>query len=166
MRSFLSSDANFRYCLAEGCNSGQVHDGDAAQANIFRCAACHFRVCTVHDVAFHDDETCDQYDSRRQREEQEAHEAWEDDNRRADELTQSQKYMTENSVSCPGCTVQIQKITGCDHMTCKSIPTLMHCDLNIDTGMKVPGAGSSSATSAVRYTAAPVALGLQATRHT
>ncbi|OAL44431.1 hypothetical protein IQ07DRAFT_473653, partial [Pyrenochaeta sp. DS3sAY3a] len=114
MRSFLSAESNFRYCLAEGCNSGQVHDGDAAQGNIFRCVACGFRACTVHNVAFHEHETCAQYDVRVEKEAQ---------SQRAGEDAQSSAYVAENSVQCPVCTVQIQKTSGCDHMTCTRCQT-------------------------------------------
>lgn len=49
MRSTLSAETNFRYCMAEGCVSGQIHD-EGVEANIFNCGACGFRVCTVHNM--------------------------------------------------------------------------------------------------------------------
>jgi hypothetical protein len=34
------------------------------------CVDCKFRICTFHDLPFHDGETCAQYDTRRREEEQ------------------------------------------------------------------------------------------------
>jgi E3 ubiquitin-protein ligase RNF14 len=118
MRSFLSADANFLYCLAEGCPSGQIHD-TGAEGPIFRCAACGYRMCTAHDpvIPFHENEVCTQYNERTEREKAEAEEA---DRVRFQQEEASAAEVGRSSVECPGCGVQIQKTTGCDHMTCKS----------------------------------------------
>jgi hypothetical protein len=112
IRSMLSAEANFRYCMAEGCISGQIHD-EGVDANIFSCGACGFRVCTVHDVPFHDDETCAQYDDRRQLEEEAS--AHIKRNQEAASLAEVQRC----AIVCPGCRAPIQKNSGCDQMTCK-----------------------------------------------
>ncbi|KAA8621650.1 IBR multi-domain protein [Pyrenophora tritici-repentis] len=59
MRSLLSSDPSFLYCLNPSCTSGQIHDSGTA-GPIFRCAECGFKMCTAHEpvVPFHEDETC------------------------------------------------------------------------------------------------------------
>lgn len=115
MRAFLSADQNFRYCLAEGCSSGQIHDPDS-DGNIFRCNACNFRVCTIHDVPFHVGETCARYDERRHREEEDRRR---DDQKREEQNEMSVAEVARSSTKCPGCEVPIHKYEACDHMTCK-----------------------------------------------
>ncbi|KAH5324355.1 hypothetical protein HBI12_092230 [Parastagonospora nodorum] len=125
MRSFLSADAQFRYCLSPSCNSGQVHNS-GAEGYIFCCVACGFRACTIHDAAFHEGETCGQFDERIKREEErQAEEDRQAEKERvARELRKQQEAQSEEEVKrcamvCPGCQTPIQKISGCDHMTCR-----------------------------------------------
>jgi hypothetical protein len=112
-------DPDFRSCYAENCNSGQIHD-TGVEGNIFRCNACGFRVCTVHNVAFHTDETCDQYDERIAREERERQE---ETRIKQEQEEASLAEVSRSSVECPGCGANIQKTEGCDHMTCKFSPS-------------------------------------------
>lgn len=125
MRNFLSADPHFRYCLAEGCESGQIHD-EGTDANIFCCGTCGFRVCTVHDTAFHDNETCEQYDTRLRRQEEEAKAKAETEKEKAKKVAERRKQeaasvalIKAKTVACPSCKAPIQKNGGCDHMTCK-----------------------------------------------
>lgn len=120
MRSFLSMDPNFRSCYAEGCNYGQIHDAEV-DGNIFRCGACGFRVCTEDNVPFHTDETCDQYRERIAKEEGErAEEARAKQGQEEASLSEVSRI----SMECPGCGANIQKIDGCNHMTCKAFSHL------------------------------------------
>ncbi|KAF2126738.1 hypothetical protein P153DRAFT_406986 [Dothidotthia symphoricarpi CBS 119687] len=124
MRSVLSNDPNFRYCIAEGCTSGQIHD-TGAEGYIFRCGACGFRICTVHDMPFHSDETCTQYDARMAKEEEERRAKQqqlekEEEARRLQEEA-SVAEVGRCAVVCPGCKAPIQKTAGCDHMTCRRL---------------------------------------------
>ncbi|KAJ8107199.1 hypothetical protein OPT61_g9031 [Boeremia exigua] len=114
MRAFLSADPNFRYCLAEGCNSGQIHDAEA-ENNIFRCNACGFRVCTVHDVPFHTGKTCAQYDERQRKKQEKKRKR---DQERAEQDEMSVVEIKASTVKCPGCEVPIHKYEACDHITC------------------------------------------------
>ncbi|KAF2743316.1 hypothetical protein M011DRAFT_379285, partial [Sporormia fimetaria CBS 119925] len=59
----LSNEPNFRRCQRPGCQSGQIHEG-ANDGNIFRCVLCGFRMCILHDMEFHEGETCEAYDER------------------------------------------------------------------------------------------------------
>lgn len=63
MRAALGENAGFRWCTASGCESGQIHD-DGAKAPIFQCVACGDRYCVVHQEAWHEGETCAQFDRR------------------------------------------------------------------------------------------------------
>jgi hypothetical protein len=110
LRSSLSNNPEFHWCIAPGCQSGQLH----ADSNpIFRCAQCSFRSCIKHKVQWHDGLTCTEYDASvvsRQREMEEA---------------ASRKMIKETSRQCPGknCGWRIEKNDGCDHMTCRKCNT-------------------------------------------
>lgn len=115
VRSLLSADEKFLYCLAKGCPSGQIHD-TGPEGPIFRCVNCGFRMCTAHTpvIPFHENETCKTYTERIAMETQER-----DARRKRKEEEASAAEVEKNAVECPGCGVRIQKMEGCDHMTCK-----------------------------------------------
>lgn len=121
MRILLSSNNDFLYCLAKGCSSGQIHD-TGVEGPIFRCAGCGFRMCIAHTpvIPFHENETCAMYTQRveRERQEKEAREE-QDARRKREEEEASAAEVKKNAVECPGCGVQIHKMSGCDHITCK-----------------------------------------------
>jgi hypothetical protein len=121
-RSLLSADKDFLYCLAAGCTSGQIHF-DRTQSPIFRCAACGYRMCTAHVplVAFHEGETCKEFE-RRLEAEKNAQE--EQARKRREQEEASVQAVKQRARECPGCGAQIEKVSGCDHMTCKF---LIHC---------------------------------------
>ena len=56
----LGSMEDFRWCKAEGCGSGQLHEGgDSAQIVI--CFKCKAKSCYLHDVPWHYGETCEEF---------------------------------------------------------------------------------------------------------
>ena len=67
----------------------------------------------MHDPpVWHEEETCEEYETRiqelkRKREVEERNEE------------ASRKKVKSIARECPGCGAMIQKISGCDHMTCK-----------------------------------------------
>jgi hypothetical protein len=103
-RAALRKMPDYRDCMAQGCKSGQFHD-TATEGNIFRCNECDFRVCTVHEIPFHDGETCEAYDERKKvvPKDEEA----------------SKQAIARLSKPCPNCQVNIEKNGGCDEMICK-----------------------------------------------
>lgn len=111
LRSFLSTQEDFIYCITPGCSSGQIHDTATLgeRGPIFRCVGCGYRMCTAHTpvIPFHENETCAEYDKRT-----EAEQAQEE---------ASVALLKEKAQKCPGCGSQIEKTTGCDHMTCKTL---------------------------------------------
>lgn len=117
-RSALNSDPNFRWCRAEGCLSGQIHD-TAEVGNAFACVECHARFCIVHQGPYHDDETCEEYEYRTSGQKER------DERRKEDEA--SERAMKKIAKRCPRetCRVPIQKNKGCNHMTCE-LP-MFHC---------------------------------------
>lgn len=97
-RRALSADGRFHWCL--NCPSGQVNDSDHPK---FVCAVCEFEQCSQHGVAWHQGETCAQYDERpKQRDEEE-----------------TRQTIHNTTQKCPQCKTKIEKDGGCIHMTCK-----------------------------------------------
>lgn len=96
-----------------------MHDA-SADGNIFRCTECGHKHCTVCKVTFHTAETCTQYQERI-KEEAEREERMK--LAKKDEEASLAKVKSL-SVKCPGCGANIQKIDGCDHMTCKTAHVL------------------------------------------
>ncbi|ORY19712.1 hypothetical protein BCR34DRAFT_471454 [Clohesyomyces aquaticus] len=109
-RSALNDDPNFRWCRGPNCQSGQIHVS-GEEGNIFRCVACGFRVCVIHEDTWHEGETCEEYDYRRSGKK-------ERDQKLQEEA--SVKAIGELTKRCPGkrCNWPIEKNEGCDHMTC------------------------------------------------
>jgi hypothetical protein len=77
----------------------------------FKCKACRKSHCVVHNVKWHDGESCAEYDYRigsLKKKEEEA----------------SRLLVEEISKQCPGCKRPVEKVDGCDHMTCKFLPRI------------------------------------------
>jgi len=101
LRQGLSKLPEFRWCKSSGCGSGQIHDGgDSAQ--IMRCNACNAKSCFTHDIPWHEDLTCKQYDEVR----------------KGDEAA-TRDYLQRETKTCPKCGIRITKNGGCNHMTCR-----------------------------------------------
>jgi len=111
-REALNDDPNFRWCRRAGCRSGQIHE-NGINGNIFRCIACGFKVCVVHEDIWHEGETCKEYDYRMS------------GKKAGDQKMQekaSVRVISQLTKKCPGkggrCGWNIEKKGGCDHMTC------------------------------------------------
>ena len=105
-RLALGNLEEFGWCLQSGCNSGQFN---VESGNYMDCVNCHYKQCLKHKVPWHTSETCDQYDYRTSGQ------------KARDEESKTQAMLDSISKKCPGlgCNWRIQKIDGCDHMTCK-----------------------------------------------
>ena len=71
------------------------------------CVVCRGRTCITCDIIWHPSETCADIAARRA-EAQGVEEA------------ATTQYLTTNVKLCPQCNVRGEKISGCDHITCKS----------------------------------------------
>ncbi|KAG9528374.1 hypothetical protein KCU93_g4402, partial [Aureobasidium melanogenum] len=103
IRATLAADPDFRHCLSTTCKSGQLHPGGTDEP-IFRCQECGHKHCVVCEANWHEDQTCEEFQTIRQR----LHA----------ENEQSQQAVQKISKPCPKCKVPIEKHQGCDHMTC------------------------------------------------
>jgi E3 ubiquitin-protein ligase RNF14 len=112
----LSSLDSFRWCLQRGCKSGQIHE-TGTDGPIFCCHACGFKICVIHDIKWHEGETCKEYDYRTNLK------------LKRKEESASAQTISRTTKQCPqsSCKAPIEKNDGCDHMTCK--PSLDSADL-------------------------------------
>src|SRR5213083_1377591 len=91
-REALNDDPNFRWCRRAGCRSGQIHE-HGADGNIFRCFACGFKVCVVHEDTWHEGETCEEHDYKKRVKK-------ERDQKRQEEA--SARAISQLTKKCPG----------------------------------------------------------------
>ena len=115
MLRLVQAMPTFIWCLSPTCDSGQIHqDGD--EAPIVTCAACGFKMCFTHQVAWHPEITCADYEAYRDAESANA----DFRTRLAQEEEKTAAALAKSTKPCPKCGAKIQKDGGCEHMTCKS----------------------------------------------
>jgi len=102
----LSAEANFRWCLREGCPSGQLYEQTEYLDPHIVCEECAFEMCFTHQRPWHTDLTCAQFDSQREHGDPDFHD--------------TQEWLREHTKPCPGCRVDVEKDAGCFHMTCRA----------------------------------------------
>ena len=99
----LEQIQDFVWCAYNGCGSGQLHDMGVHSNPMVTCIKCKKRTCAFHRIKWHVGLTCEEYDQMKR--------LSIDDN--------TQIWLRKHSKNCPQCHSYIQKISGCDHMTCK-----------------------------------------------
>ncbi|KAF4978864.1 hypothetical protein FZEAL_4824 [Fusarium zealandicum] len=105
----LTRYPNFRWCLRQGCSSGQLYDEGEDNEQLdphFRCEECAFEMCYYHSMPWHKGQTCEQFDSMRQHGDP--------------EFQQTRDWIARNTKPCPYCRENIEKGESCFHMTCSS----------------------------------------------
>jgi hypothetical protein len=98
--------------------------------NMFNCQMCSLRWCLCCDVPFHEGQTCEEHLEKKfgccskEEERQLAAENQAKEEREkkllAARQTQEESASTEITRPCPHCKAKIFRVSGCDHMTCKS----------------------------------------------
>ena len=107
IRAALGALPDFSFCLSPTCTSGQENPHSA---NFMDCHACGYKQCLSHRTPWHADETCAEYDYRTSGQ------------KKRDEEKKTEDMLDTVSKKCPnpkGCGWRIQKVDGCDHMTCR-----------------------------------------------
>lgn len=102
----------FVRCPFETCGNGQLYPEYKTNPRM-RCHACKKESCIKHGVPWHENQTCEEYDERKNI----------GNPKRAKEEEASKKEIASTSKPCPGCKAPIQRIEGCDHMTCTLVGT-------------------------------------------
>jgi IBR domain, a half RING-finger domain len=117
----LQSAPGYRLCAHEGCGSGGFVE-DVGAPEYVTCPDCHRHTCLRCNLAYHQEQTCDQYrewlaDAPRRDEAEKARIA---EQNQAEK--ESAKYLSKSAKTCPNgaCGAQIQKTVGCDHMVCSA----------------------------------------------
>jgi hypothetical protein len=104
MKRALRSMEDYRECLSPTCNCGQLHDG-GEDYPIVTCCSCHAKSCYTHQIPYHFDQTCEDFDGK-------IRESTEREN-----LERSVALVMQMCKTCPGCKFDIQKSEGCDHVS-------------------------------------------------
>lgn len=105
----LATLPDFRWCLRQGCNNGQVYDFSANRnvlGTYYRvfCDACGFSMCFRHQVPWHAGQTCLEYEEARG----------------DPDFNATREWLRNNTKPCPGmCGASVEKNDGCFHMTCQ-----------------------------------------------
>ncbi|CAG8534958.1 11623_t:CDS:2 [Paraglomus brasilianum] len=101
LRHAIRKLPDFRWCKVANCGWGQEHTtGD--DEPVMTCHACNAKSCFTHDVPWHTNMTCDEFDESL---------------KKGDNATRV--YYEQHTKSCPECKEAIEKNDGCDHMTCR-----------------------------------------------
>lgn len=100
----MQSNEEFHACPSADCPWGAFFAKD--DGNILNCPLCKARYCLSCEFPFHEGETCEGHrEASAERERQDA---------------KSLKTVVMISKPCPKCKANINKYTGCDHVTCRS----------------------------------------------
>ena len=100
---FNRATNTFHHCPKPNCNGvAEV----VPPCPYFQCPVCNYRMCIACNNEYHPTVTCDEY---RQ---------WLEDNGQADD--RFNEYINTRRVQvCPNCRQAVEKIEGCNHMTCR-----------------------------------------------
>lgn len=133
--ALLENMPEFVWC-AHGCGSGQLHPSEDPQVN---CIVCDRATCFFHHVPWHEGLTCEEYD---------AFGAMQD--------AVSLKYLKNFTKQCPTCNVNIEKNSGCDHMTCTRCRTEFCWHCLVPFGQALTLYSCPHKTDCIYYQTAPV----------
>lgn len=95
----LDIESEFFWCSRLGCGSGQIHYEGRNNPEVI-CHACGHRSCFTHKCDWHEGLTCEQYDA-------------------AQPTSTTEPSSSSGYLQCPKCSHGIEKLDGCDHVTCR-----------------------------------------------
>lgn len=105
----LEQDPQFRWCAHEKCTSGQLYGDEVNQDPKICCTACGSVNCFKCRNVYHHGISCEQFQDPDLRK----HKALRD--------TKTTRAMREDDTRrCPGCGSGIERISGCNHVHCRS----------------------------------------------
>jgi len=101
----LNADPSVRWCPKVGCGNAIIGDPENPRC---RCTNtdCAYEFCFLCSEPWHEDATCEQYQE------------WKVASGLTD--TKFNKWAKKNAKKCPQCKTMIEKISGCNHMTCSN----------------------------------------------
>ncbi|ERF69709.1 hypothetical protein EPUS_03701 [Endocarpon pusillum Z07020] len=96
-----ATDDSWRWCLRPGCGHGKIHDG---RSEMIQCGKCSYKMCFKHQVPWHQGYSCQDYETSHPQA----------------AITKTNEEMIQKmSKPCPGCGIAVEKIGGCNHMSCR-----------------------------------------------
>lgn len=98
----LEQMTEFSWCPYPECGSGQLNERSTSAQPRVTCIKCKRMICSFHRTKWHIGMTCDEYDRT---------------NVVVDNATK--KWLGKHSKQCPQCKSPIEKIGGCDHLSCE-----------------------------------------------
>jgi len=101
----LNADPSVRWCPKAGCGNAIIGDPENPKCEC-TSPSCRYEFCFLCSEPWHADATCEQYQQ------------WKVDNGLID--TKFTHWAKKNTKKCPQCKTMIEKIAGCNHMTCSS----------------------------------------------
>lgn len=112
----LQNYPNFIRCANEVCSLGGIVDISTTTYTV--CSACKTKTCTTCKTLWHPDKT---HDENLDIVQAEAEERGRDAARKVQEEIESAREVDAISKACPAttCGARIEKVDGCDHMTCE-----------------------------------------------
>lgn len=99
----LGGESNYVACQNTACTGGQLHEG-GHDAPVVTCYVCHAKSCFTHQVPWHENFTCKQWDQQGLQKDA--------------AMEATAQYLSKFTKECPRCGCHIEKNEGCDHMTC------------------------------------------------
>lgn len=101
----LNADPSVKWCPKPGCGNAIIGDPDNPRC---QCTSpdCRYEFCFLCSEPWHADATCEEYQQ------------WKIDNGLTD--AKFSNWAKKNTKKCPRCKTMIEKIAGCNHMTCSS----------------------------------------------